>query len=241
MLNQNRVLTYIKDNLAFPFMHLEWEDTKITEYFTEHTRREFSYYVPQKWKSVINISNEKNQVPGISNEFYIEDPQGLEIINVIDIYLDAGHYYLHGHPPIGPMSHGQIQDWALQTEMAMQTKMFSTFDYTHEFKHPNIIRISPSPKQNNYGNVTVEYERIQPPDLSGIPNDLHLDFQKMALGDIMMAIGRIRKRYGGGNLRTPFGDIPLDSDIYEEGKEIKREILERLERLFVPNVRIDHG
>jgi hypothetical protein len=56
-----------------------------------------------------------------------------------------------------------------------------------------------------------------------------------------MVIGRIRKRYGGGNLRTPFGEIPLEGDIYEEGKEMKREILEKLERLFVPNVRVDFG
>ena len=63
----------------------------------------------------------------------------------------------------------------------------------------------------------------------------------MALADIMMVIGRIRKRYGGGNLRTPFGEIPLESDIYEEGKEMKREQIEYLERLWVPSVRIDHG
>jgi len=58
---------------------------------------------------------------------------------------------------------------------------------------------------------------------------------------IIAVIGRIRKRYGGGNLRTPFGEIPLEADIYEEGKELKREQLEYLERLWVPSVRIDHG
>ena len=57
----------------------------------------------------------------------------------------------------------------------------------------------------------------------------------------MMVIGRIRKKYGGGTLRTPFGEIPLDSDVYEEGKELKREVIEVLERLYIPNVRIDHG
>jgi len=241
MLNQQRVLNYIRDNLAFDYMHLEWNDTKIVEYFTEHTRREFSYYVPQKWRTVINVTNTNTKVPGIANEYYIEDPQGYEILNVIDFYMDAGILYLHGHPPIGPMSHGEIQGWALQVEMAMETKMFSSFDYTCEFKHPNIIRISPALTNTATGYVTVEYERIQPPDLSGIPNDLQLYFQKMALGDIMMTIGRIRKRYGGGNLRTPFGDIPLESDIYEEGKELKREVIEKLERLFVPNVRVDFG
>jgi hypothetical protein len=68
-----------------------------------------------------------------------------------------------------------------------------------------------------------------------------MDFKKMALADVMIAIGRIRKRYGGGNLRTPFGEIPLESDILEEGKEMKRELLEKLDRLFIPNVHFEHG
>jgi hypothetical protein len=118
--------------------------------------------------------------------------------------------------------------------------MFSSFDYTFEFRHPNIIRISPLPS-STLGIITVEYEREQPHDLSGVPNDLHIYYKKLALSDIMMVIGRIRKRYGGGNLRTPFGEIPLESDIYEEGKDKKQEVIEYLERLYIPNVRIDHG
>lgn len=240
MLSQNQVLTYIKDNLGWPFMHLELEDEKIIEYTTEHTLKEFSYYVPQVWKMGVNLDLEQNKVPGVANEWYIYDDQGLEILNVIDFYSTAGELYLHGHPPLGPLTHGEIPQWALQVEMAMETKMFSSFDYTFEFRHPNIIRISPLPS-STLGIITVEYERQQPPDLSGVPNDLHTYYKKLALGDIMMVIGRIRKRYGGGNLRTPFGEIPLESDVYEEGKEMKREVIEYLERLFIPNVRIDHG
>lgn len=240
MLSQNQVLTYIKDNLGWPFMHLELEDEKIIEYTTKHTLKEFSYYVPQVWKMGVNLDLEQNKVPGVANEWYIYDDQGLEILNVIDFYSTAGELYLHGHPPLGPLTHGEIPQWALQVEMAMETKMFSSFDYTFEFRHPNIIRISPLPS-STLGIITVEYERQQPPDLSGIPNDLHYYYEELALADIMMVIGRIRKRYGGGNLRTPFGEIPLESDIHDEGKEKKREVIEKLERLYIPNVRIDHG
>ena len=240
MLNQNQVLTYIKDNLGWPFMQLELTDEKIVEYFKEHTLKEFTYYVPQVHKIGLNLDLETNKVPGVANEWYIFDPQGLEILNVIDFYSTAGELYLHGHPPIGPMSMGELPDWALSVSNAMTVKMFSSFDYTFEFRHPNIIRISPLPS-STLGIITVEYERQQPEDLSGIPNDLQQYFKKLALGDIMMVIGRIRKKYGGGTLRTPFGEIPLDSDIYEEGKDMKREVIEVLERLYIPNVRIDHG
>lgn len=239
MLNQNTVLTYIKDNLGWPFMQLELEDDKIVEYTATHTLKEFGYYVPQVWKIGLNLDLESNRVPASPNEWYIFDPQGLEILNVIDFYSTSGDLYLLGHPPLGPMSMGELPDWALSVSNAMTVKMFSSFDYTFEFRHPNIIRISPLPSTK--GVITVEYERQQPEDLSGIPNDLQQYYKKLALADIMMVIGRIRKKYGAGNLRTPFGEIPLDSDIYEEGKELKREVIEVLERLYIPNVRIDHG
>jgi len=240
MLNQTIVLEYIKDNLGFPFMHLELTDEKIISYFATHTIKTFGYWVPQIWKTSLNTDLDSNKVPGVGNEYYITDPQGLEILNVVDFYTTKGELYLHGHPPLGPLAHGEIKEWALQVEMAMQTKMFSSFDYTFEYKHPNIIRISPLPT-STLGIITVEYERQQPPDLSGIPNDVQHIFKELSLADIMIVIGRIRKRYGGGTLRTPFGEIPLESEIFDEGKEKKREILENLERLWIPNVRIDHG
>lgn len=241
MLSQAEVLRYVKDNLAFPYQRVEWEDDKILEFVDDNTRKEFSYYHPQDNQFIaLNTELSTNAVPGSTNRFYITEPCGLEIYNVVDMYLDGSDYYIHGHPPLGAMTHGELQDWALAVNLAMDTKQFSSFDYTFEFTHPNIIRISPI-NSGNIGTVILEYERCQPTDLSGIRNDLHMWFKKMALADVMIAIGRIRKRYGGGNLRTPFGEIPLDSDILEEGKEIKRDVLEQLERLYIPNIHFEHG
>jgi len=241
MLNQTEVLRYIKDNLAFPYQTIEWEDEKILEFVDDNTRKEFSYYIPQANQIVpLNTTLAANLVPGTQNKFYITEPCGLEIYNVVEMYTSTGELYLHGHPPLGPLSHGELQDWALAVTMAMETKQFSSWDYTFEFTHPNIIRISPV-NSSSIGTVLLEYEREQPTDLSGIPNDLQMDFKKLALADVMMTIGRIRKRYGNGVLRTPFGEIPLESDIYEEGKELKREMIEKLERLFIPNIHFEHG
>jgi len=239
MLTQSEVLNYIKTNLAWPFMHLELEDQKIIEYFTTNTLKEFTYYVPQVWKIGVNLSSPLVKVDGVQNEFYIHDPQGLEILNVVELYTKQSELMIHGHPPLGPMSQGELADWALSVHNSMTTKMFSSFDITFEFRHPNIIRISPTPKEN-MESVVISYEREQPKDLSGIPNDLHEYYKKLALADIMIVIGRIRKRYGG-NLRTPFGEIPLDDAIFEEGRELKREVIEVLERLYIPNVKISHG
>ena len=240
MLDQSQLLDYIKRNLGFPFMQLEWTDEDILEYTTKFSLKEWSYWVPDTAKMALNTQLTANQVPGRGNEYYLNEPEGREILNIIDIYFDSGNLYALGHPPFGIFTEGELPDFALRVNSAMTTKMFSSWDYTFEFHHPNIVRISPLfPSEARI--VTVEYERQQCEDLSEIPNDLYVLYEEFALADVMMAIGRIRKRYGGGSLRTPFGEIPLESDIFEEGKELKREVKEKLERLFVPNIRIVHG
>jgi|WetSurSiteA1Bulk_404760.scaffolds.fasta_scaffold00070_34 hypothetical protein len=239
MLNDSRVLGYVKHNLGFPFMHLELEDEQILEYIKLYSLREFSYYVPDVKTMSLNVQLEANKVPGKGNEFYLNEPDGREIINVSNIYFDQSDLYALGHPPFGAFTMGELPEWALAVNNAMTTKMFSSYDKTFEFKHPNIVRISPMNFQMKF--VTVEYERIQSEDFSEVPNDIQVLFEELALADIMIVLGRIRKKYAGGNLKTPFGEIPLESDIFEEGQTKKREVVEKLERLFIPNVRIVHG
>ncbi len=238
MLNQSRVLNFIKSELGFPFVEIELEDEKILEYIVEYTLREFSYYVPQIKKIGLNLDLEINKVPGRSNEFYINDPEGVEILNVKDIFPKQSDYLIHGMSPVGPLTYGELGEWALSNEMAMNTKMFSSFDMTYEFIHPNIVRISPV--ANNAGTVSVEYERMQPTDFSGIPNEYQWIFQELALADIMIIIGRIRTKYQ--NITSPYGEIPLQGDsILSDGKDKKREVLEKLNLGPVLNVTFVRG
>ncbi len=239
MLNESRVLDYVKTHLGFPFQPIEWEDKEITHHIKEYTLREFSYFIPQVWKTNLNLLLEANQVPGVTNEYYIEEPDNLEILNVKEIYFPLSTYIMHGHPPLGPLTHGELGEFALLTMTSMDVKMHSSWDYTYEFRHPNVLRISPIP--NNMGNVTVEYERMQPTDFRGIPNDLQLLFMDLCLADVMIVLGNIRKKYADGNLHTPFGDIPIMAGIHDEGKEKKREILDKLKETYLPNVTIEFG
>lgn len=239
MLNQNKVLKYIKDNLAFPFMTIEIDDSKIIEYFTEYTLNEFSRYVPYEKKLNIDLTLDNNKVPGRSNEFYIYDTEGLEILNIIDVIFDASDYYFFGHPPMGPMSNNSLNDWALQTELANRTRTFSDWNRIWEFIHPNVVRISPV--RTLPERALVEYETVQPSDLRGIPNEFQTLFCRLAAADIKLLIGRIRKRYGEGTLQTPFGEITLSSEIHDEGKEERERIIEKLEEKMLPNVTLDLG
>jgi len=239
MLNATRVLKYVKSHLGFPFQQLELEDTEIMEHIKDFTLREFSQFIPEKKKIHLDFNNSIYKVPGRQNEYYIQDPQNLEILTVVEIYFDHSKWMFHGHQPYGVWSHGELKNWALAQSMAADQMMFSSFDQTFEFKHPNIVRISPVP--SDVQGCTVEYERQQPPDFRGIPNEFQVFFCEMALADMMIVLGRIRKKYGDGTLRTPFGEIPLSAEILEEGKEKKREIIEKLTQGTYPNIIIDHG
>lgn len=237
MLNKSRVRKYVKDNLGFPFMHLELTDDEILEYIENYTLREFSYYVPEVKRVNLNLLLDVNKVPGRPNEYYITDEQGLEILNVVEIYPDMGQYVIYGHPPMGAFSHFELREFALGVATSMDVKMFSPFDITFEFMHPNKVRISPV--SSNIQRVAVEYERMQNPDLSGVPNEFQVLFCEFSLADIMIMLGRIRAKYE--NMRTPWGEIPIMKEIQDEGKEKKRELIEKLTLGPLMNVIIDHG
>ena len=46
MLNDGKVLSYVKQNLGFPFMFIELTDDQMLDYIREFTVSEFSYYFP---------------------------------------------------------------------------------------------------------------------------------------------------------------------------------------------------
>lgn len=223
-------------NLAFPFQLIEYTDEQILEYVTTFTLREFSYYIPDVVTIGYDLGVAANKVAGKGNEYYIQDEQGLEILNVANIYFSGSSLYMFGHPPLGPMSFSEIRSWALDTEIAGWTKSLSNWDYTYEFKSPNIVRISPTPTSE--GHIAIEYERMHPPDLSKIPNDLQMLYSELCLADMMILIGRARKRYGD-SLVTPFGNIPISAEIGDEGKEKKSTLIEKLTAGSIPNMSID--
>jgi len=235
MLNTARVLRYVKANLGFSFQKLELTDTEILDYIKEFSLRTFSKYCPQKKKIGLNPNATATKNPLIPNEFYIEDPDSLEILNVVEVYTEVGNDLVFGHPVVGVFCYDSLPQFTLQVNEARSARLFSIYDYTFEFNPPNNLRISPAPQ----GWVTIEYERIHAANLSTVPTDLQEEFLKLSLADIKIVLGGIRKKYGG-QLSTPFGNIPLDIDILTEGKEERREVIEQLNKI-VPNVVIDIG
>lgn len=239
MLNAAKVLKYIKTNLSYKTNFIEMEDDEILDYVKMFTLAEFSSFFPDKNSLTVDLTNTSIKVPNKSNEYYIFDPDGLEIINIVGMYPEMSEYLLAGNPIYGPLGFGDIRNWALQTEATGWVHKFSSFTLVGEFKHPNILVVAPHDFSN--ARVTVEYERIQPEDFSKIPNEQQMIFMELALADIMIIIGRSRQKYGDGNLQTPFGNIPLSGAIFDEGTNRKRELIEQLKATQIPNVTISFG
>jgi hypothetical protein len=239
MLNSSRLLSYIKGNIGFPWQFIELTDAEILEYNVNFTLKEFAHYFPDVNTIGLNLLTASNKVPGKANEYYITDPDGREILNVCNIYFSGGNLYLFGQPPIGPMSVGELPQWALNNEMAGWVKSFSSWNYTIVFRHPNIVSIRPTPTSEEW--CALEYEREHAEDFSTITNELQMYFCELCLADIMLMIGRIRKKYSGGGqgIPTPFGNIPLDDSIMEEGKERKTAVIEKLTAGALTNVTVN--
>lgn len=238
MLTTDRVIDYIKRQLGFPFVGIELADNDIEEYLKNYTLKEISYYIPHVEKVYLSFRDPSLKVAGRENEFFIQSPEGLEIMNVKDIFLSKSNEIILGHPYFGALSFGQLREYALSVEMAGMTKSFSDMDITYEFSPPNIIRVSPIFAINTSDGAILEIETVQPSDYSAIPADLEWLVRDFCLADIMILIGRVRKKYGGGNMRTPYGEIPIDAEILDEGKEKKRELIDKMQ-IALPNIVFD--
>jgi len=239
MLNDMLVLDYIKENLGFPFQKLEMDDDKILEYIKKFVLRKFSYWVPDKNKISLDLDADVNKVPSRQNEYFIRDPEGIDIMNVVEVIPMQGDYMMTGHPITGCRGIPSIREWALNVENSMTIRTFSDIDKTWEFITPNILRISSVVYK--WHRCVVEYERLQPVDFRRIPTDLHVLFLDYALANIMVLLGRIRKKYANGNLRTPFGDIPIGDEIYDEGQTKISELEQKMDTLFTPNINVVFG
>ncbi len=228
MLNQSRVLDYIKMNLGFPYNPLELNDDEILNYVKSYTIREFSHHIAAVKKINLNLNNPCLKVPNRQNEYYLVEPDNLEILNVSDVYFSSSNLIFTGHPIMGVFSQADTPAWMLQVENGMQAHLMSDFNKTWEFTHPNVLRISPI--QLNENECTVEIETMHKDDFSTITNEMQYIFMQLALADIQIMIGSMRRRYAStGGIKTPFGDIPVDTEILADGRQLKSEIITKLE------------
>ena len=238
MLNWNTVLTYIHNKLSLPSSFIELNDEKIKNCIIDKVIPEFSKYFPDEEYAVVIVNNPNYRHEIRQNWYYFFDEEDLDIYGIKECYFNLEGQSASGHPMYEPMNFASLPWWSLEVFKSKFFLPFSRFAYTYKFQQPNMIQVLPQ----ILNNFVVFYEREQPHDLRRIPNALKSEFMDLALAEIKVIIGSIRSMYGQGQISTPFGEINLNGDMLkQEGDDLKREILEKLEEHSLPPVVIDIG
>lgn len=236
MLSWDKTLTYVKSNLTLPSGYIELTDQQMQDYLKITALSEFSTYFPD-WERtpVYPDLTGTYRVSGKLNQFYFFDEEDCDIINVNYCYFDITNEVWTGHPLVGPFSLSHFQWWSLGVFKSKLFHRYSDYDRVYRYIPPNIIEILPE----NIGstNFVVEYERTQPSDLSKIPQALEMIFMDLCLAHLMIRIGNLRSMYGGGNITTPYGDIPLDGEgMRSRGEELRQKIVDVMKEESIPDI-----
>lgn len=238
MLSWSFIIERIKDELEVASQPLEKRDDEIIDYLKRNALKKFERFYPDRNIITLDTSDPHVKVPGQNSMFYIFDPEDREVINVIEMMTTASDLALLGHDytGFGALTYDQIPDVALANNLARNTMQYSKYNYTTEFKAPNLLRILPTFE----GVCAIEYERSHDPELSTIEPSLQSYFVDLCVGMTEMWIGKLRQKYS--SYSTPFGEIPVHGDaIYNDGKDLYDRTIEKLETSSQLNIIFDAG
>lgn len=237
MLNWNQVVRYIKANLNLPSNFFEDDDSTILDYLKETALLEFSTYIPDIERTAIDTTDEQHIVSGSTKKYYFFDEEDCDIISVVECYFPLGDHALIGHPLVGPTTFSNMSSWATQVFKAKTFGKFSMFDRTYKYIPPNVIELRDANFLTSLEpSFLVEYERVQPADLSRIPAAMNMTFKDLCLAHYMLKIGNMRSTYGD-NIDTPFGTIPLKGEeIRSRGDELRQKVVDILKEESMPPI-----
>ncbi|MEM3830451.1 MAG: hypothetical protein QXP36_14765 [Conexivisphaerales archaeon] len=221
----NEVLNYINIEFGVPYVPLELNSQQILQLIYTKTIPTFSKYLPRLAKMAIDFTNPAIQTQ-VSNEFLISDPLGLPIIDVAWLIPTMADPVISGHPIIGLLGGNweTLANYLLQTNVSNELQQFSMLNQTFEFVPPNLLRVIPTPNDQQ----TLIYETYHTRDFTSIPPEFADRFLDLAWADVAIAVARIRKYYT--NIQTPMGEIQLNADeLMNDAKELRASTIEFLQ------------
>lgn len=230
MLSMPKVINFVKKKLGFPHVVIELSDSEIEEQIIFSTLNEFSKYLPHTNELVLDTMKAENKTVQ-ENVFYLHDEDECDIIGVSEVIFPETILFLQGYPFYGPITTiDEVPSMLINVLNAENAEQFSKTSLIFEYMVPNKLRIFHSMIPDKF---VVRYQRVHPETLHTIPTEHQMEFQYLALADTMQICGHIRNKYT--NISTPFGDIPLGTDVASAGDALKDKVIEKLETL-PPNV-----
>lgn len=226
MLTVPKVVNFVKRKLGFPHIVLELSDSEIEEQMLYSSIVEFSKYLPHTNELVINTDKKENKTKQ-ENVFLIHDPDECDIIGVSDVVFPQSNLLVNNYPYFAPITTiDNVPEMVIDILNAENAMQFSKMSTIFEFMAPNKIRVFNSMIPDEF---VVRYQRVHPETLETIPVDHQLTFQYLVMADVMSICGHIRNKYT--NISTPFGDVPLGTDLNAAGEALRDKVIAQLEAL----------
>ena len=232
MLSKQKVLFFIKQRLGYPNVTIEKTDEDMWEYIRNFSIMEFSKYVPDYQEMILDCNDEENKTDD-KNLFLLHEPEGAQIMDIVDIPMPFTNMLVNGWPYQAPITgYESLANDVQAVDKSKTVEHFSLAGLSWRFFPPNRLRINMGMRPDK---LKIMYYRAQPESLYYIPYQYESEFLYLCLADIMTIIGNIRVKYT--TLTTPFGEIPVNGDIAQLGNDLKDKVIQRLE-LLPPNTLI---
>ena len=225
MLNINQTISYIKRHLGHPFVSLEVDDQTIEGIMKHEVLMLFEQYVPDVGRIVVDKHSVKHKIR--RNLYWIIDPNEREVLAAQSVEPEMTYMFANAFPFTMPIvGFNNIPNLALQMANTQTAMRFGRELLWYQESIPNQIWIFSD--EGLCSRYSVSYTRSHAPDLSTIGREYVMYFNDLSLAYVMMTIGHIRNKYS--TIGTPLGDVPIDTNLLNEGKELLAVTLEKLDK-----------
>jgi len=224
--NWDNLIDYVKLNLGAPALALEYKDNDLLKIIKDHVLPEFSRYIPlYRYYMLTEVDNCIQYDP--TKIYQIKDFP-FKIIKIDQIIAKSNLFDLAQMNSTALYS-GDITN-LLGANVMLQSKATVIADDTWTFMAPDKIEMI---KSNDsvwmYNDFIAKLACIHN-DPTTVDPDMYVYLRDLALAEIMIFIGRIRTKYQ--NFNSPVGQVEMPAQEYiQEGQQLKRETLDKLDRL----------
>jgi hypothetical protein len=222
----DNLISYIKLQLGAPIMKIEFSDNELIQILTEHTMPEFSRYFPLLRYYLFDEEN--NCIQYSPTKIYQVKNFPYKIIKIDEIIAKPNIMDLNQNTAVAMYS-GDVTN-LLGANYMNQAKLTVLADDTWTFMAPDRIELI---KSNNsmwiYDDFIAKFACIHP-DPTTVDPDIYIYLRDLATADIMIFIGKIRKKFR--QFATPAGNVEINADeMIQEGIQLKQATLEQLNRM----------
>jgi len=220
------LLDYIKGELGAPVIQIELTDDQIMDIIKMHTLPMISRYFPLT--RYYFLTENENCVQHNPTRIYKIKNFPYKILKIERIIAKPNIIDYNQNIAVALFA-GDITN-VLAANNMMQSKTVVMADDSYIFRPPNTIELIKSDNNfHNYNDFIAELACVHdnPTTLDADGYDYLKD---LSLAEIKIRLGAIREKFQ--NFSTPVGQVQLQStELKQEGKQEKRDILEELKRM----------